>query len=120
MLAWEGWAAIYGGANEERAYSIQQTSNGGYIVAGWTRSFGAGEADAWVLKLKADGTVEWQKTYGGVKDDMAYSIQQTSDGGYIVAGGTKSFGAGEADAWVLKLRADGTVEWQKTCGGAEV
>ncbi len=76
--------------------------------------------DIWVLKLNTDGSVAWQKTYGGSGDDEAYSIQQTSDGGYIVAGDTDSFGAGTADVWVLKLDSDGTVAWQKTYGGTGV
>ncbi|HHT9141305.1 MAG TPA: hypothetical protein ACFYEA_06015, partial [Candidatus Tripitaka californicus] len=108
-----GWAATYGGANSDRAHSIQQTTDGGYIVAGDTRSFGAGEGDAWVLKLGASGTVEWQKAYGGVNWDAAESIHEASDGGYIVAGWTQSFSAGRT-TWILKLRPDGTVEWQKT------
>jgi len=111
-----GWAATYGGAKDDRA-NVQQTSDGGYIVPGVTASFGAGDYDSWVLKLRADGTVEWQKTYGGASSDRASSIQQTRDGGYIVAGRTESFGVGEKDFWILKLKTDGTVEWQKTCGG---
>jgi len=112
------WANTYGGSSDDYAYSIQQTSDGGYIVAGYTNSFGAGGTDAWVLKLDANGNVQWQKTYGGSSDDYAYSIQQTSDGGYIVAGYTESFGAGYADVWVLKLDANGNVQWQKTYGGS--
>ena len=96
------WAKTYGVTGYEYAYSIQQTADGGYIVAGYTSSSGAGDTDAWVLKLNSDGTVAWQKTYGGT-GDIAYSIQQTADGGYIVAGCTNSFGAGNRDAWVLKL-----------------
>jgi uncharacterized delta-60 repeat protein len=112
-----GWAKTYGGPNWDEAYSIQQTTDGGYIVAGRTHSFGAGYADIWVLKLDPNGDVQWQKTYGGPDWDTAYSIQQTSDGGYIVAGMTESFGAGYADIWVLKLDSNGDVQWQKTYGG---
>ena len=112
------WAKSYGGSGYDYAHSIQQTSDGGYIVAGYTESFGAGNEDLWVLKLNADSTVAWQKTYGGSDLDRATSIQQTSDGGYIVAGWTDSFGAGIQDLWVLKLNADGTVAWQKTYGGS--
>ena len=112
------WANTYGGSSDDYTYSIQQTSDGGYIVAGYTNSFGAGGTDVWVLKLDANGNVQWQKTYGGSSDDYAYSIQQTSDGGYIVAGYTESFGAGYADVWVLKLDANGNVQWQKTYGGS--
>jgi hypothetical protein len=111
------WAKTYGGASDDRANSIQPTSDGGYIVAGWTISFGAGGADVWVLKLDGSGNVTWQKTYGGAGTDWATSIQQTSDGGYIVAGVTGSFGAGSGDVWVLKLDGSGNVTWQKTYGG---
>ena len=119
MVQGDGWAATYGGADVDWAYSIQQTTDGGYIVAGVTLSFGAGETDAWVLKLRPDGTVEWQKAYGGIENDWAHAIQQTLDGGYIVAGEIWSFGAGASDIWTLKLRVDGTVEWQKTYGGGD-
>ena len=112
------WAKTYGGSTLEEAFSVQQTSDGGYIVAGVTLSFGAGGYDAWVLKLNADGNVVWQKTYGDSGDDYPNSIQQGSDGGYIVAGYTNSFGAGNYDAWVLKLNTDGSVAWQKTYGGS--
>ena len=88
------WQKTYGGSQSDYAYSIQQTSDGGYIVAGGTVSFGAGGSDFWILKLDSDGSVAWQKTYGGLNDDYAQSIQQTSDGGYIVAGNTHSSGAG--------------------------
>ncbi len=111
------WQKTYGGYASDGANSIRQTVDGGYVVAGQSNSFGAGISDIWVLKLASDGTVEWQKAYGGSQKDEAYSIQQTSDGGYVVAGQTSSFGAGSIDIWVLKLASDGTVEWQKTYGG---
>jgi hypothetical protein len=110
------WAKTYGGFATEEAYSIQQTIDGGYVVGGYTSSFGAGEDDIWVLKLDSSGGVIWQKTYGGSGGDKAYSIQQTTDGGYIVAGYTSSFGAGGRDAWVLKLDNGGNIVWQKTYG----
>jgi len=113
------WDVLYGGSNLDYAHSIQQTSDGGYIVAGSTKSFGAGYYDAWVLKLDSTGDVSWQKSYGGDKSDYAYSIQQTTDGGYIVAGRTKSFGAGDNDIWILKLESNGNVSWQKTYGGRD-
>jgi len=86
------WEKIYGGSSYDYAYSIQQTSDGGYIVAGETASFGSGDYDIWILKLDSTGGVQWQKTYGGSFDDSAASIQQTNDGGYIIAGKTNSFG----------------------------
>ena len=113
------WQNTYGGPNSDWAHSIQQTSDGGYIVAGQTGPYGTGNADLWVLKLNAVGTIEWQKTYGGSGDDVVNSVQQTSDGGYILAGYTSSFGAGNSDVWVLKLNADGSVAWQNTYGGLD-
>jgi len=110
------WQKTYGGNAGDNAYSIQQTEDGGYILRGYTQSFGAGSGDIWILKLFSNGDVEWQKTYGGNARDSAYSIQQTEDGGYIVAGITESFGAGDFDFWVLKLSSTGGVEWQKTYG----
>jgi hypothetical protein len=105
----ECWARSYGGSDWEWPRSIEQTSDGGYAVAGYTYSFGAGNRDFWVLKLDGDGTIQWQKTYGGADWDGARSIEQTSDGGYVVAGRTESFGAGRADFWVLKLDGDGNI-----------
>ena len=85
ICSMSNWAATYGGTNDEEATSILQTPDGGYIVAGYTDSFGSG-GDIWILKLNEDGGVEWQKAYGGSSWDVANYIQQTSDGGYIVAG----------------------------------
>ena len=111
------WQKIYGGSDNDGANSIQQTSDGGYIVTGQTWSFDAGNSDFWILKLSPDGEIEWQKTYGGSESDGANSIQQTSDGGYIVTGTTGSFGTGNNDFWILKLESNGDIEWQKTYGG---
>ena len=110
------WQKAYGGDNHDEAHAIQQTADGGYIVAGETYTFGAGNYDVWILKLDSAGNVTWQNTYGGTHDDYAYSIQQTADSGYIVAGKTTSFGAGGPDVWLLKLDASGSVTWQKTYG----
>ncbi len=112
------WAKTYGGTNYDWAYSVQQTSDGGYIVAGYTYSFGAGSADLFLIKTDANGNVIWAKTYGGTNYDWAYSVQQTSDGGYIVAGGTDSFIAGDDDIFLIKTDANGNIIWSKTYGGA--
>jgi uncharacterized delta-60 repeat protein len=111
------WAKSYGGIRNDDAWSVQQTSDGGYIVGGITNSSGAGRWDAWVLKLDSLGSVTWQKTYGGSGSDGIWQIQQTSDGGYIAAGWTTSSGAGEFDAWLLKLTPTGSVTWQRAYGG---
>jgi uncharacterized delta-60 repeat protein len=113
------WAKTYGGTGygEDEAYSVQQTSDGGYIVAGWTRSFGAGGSDIFLIKTDANGNIQWAKTYRGTYDDWAFSVQQTSDGGYIVAGWTRSFGAGFYDIFLIKTDANGNIQWAKTYGG---
>ena len=111
------WQRTYGGIYWDETYSIQQTSDGGYIVAGFTLSFGAGDDDSWILKLNSAGAIEWQHTYGGSKDDKFRSIQQTSDGGYIVAGDTASFGAVNNNFWILKVDSSGDIEWQRAYGG---
>lgn len=112
------WAKTFGGVNEDVAHSVQQTTDGGYIVAGGTSSSGAGFADFWIIKLKPNGDIDWQKTFGGANDDVAYSIQQTSpDGGYIVAGQSSSLGNPLGDIWILKLKLNGDIDWQKTYGG---
>jgi uncharacterized delta-60 repeat protein len=118
------WARVYDGSGEDVAQSIQQTTDSGFVVAGWTESFGAGGRDSWVSKLDSDGNVgpsypgTWQKTYDGSGEDVAQSIQQTTDSGFVVVGWTESFGAGGRDSWVSKLDSDGTVVWQKTYGGS--
>jgi len=113
------WARTYGGNRYDYAHSFQQTSDGGYIIAGNTSSFNTGyDNDIWIFKLSSDGEIEWQKTYGGSEQEEARSIQQTTDGGYIIVGETRSFGAGENDIWIFKLSSDGEIEWQKTYGGS--
>jgi uncharacterized delta-60 repeat protein len=111
------WAKTYGGTREDYGFSVQQTSDGGYIVAGYTDSFGAGYEDIFLIKTDANGNVQWAKTYGGTYEDYAYSVQQTSDGGYIVAGGTYSFGTGSSDFFLIKTDANGNIQWAKTYGG---
>jgi len=112
------WARTFGGSYDERAHSVQQTSDGGYIVAGYTNSFGAGGDDVFLLKINALGNLQWARTFGGSVYDYAFSVQQTSDGGYIVAGYTASFGAGGADVFLLKINASGNLQWARTFGGS--
>ncbi len=112
------WSRTYGGSNHDIAQSISQTSDGGYIVAGYTQSYGSGGSDFLILKLDSSGNVVWSKTYGGSNDDVPYSISQTSDGGYIVAGSTWSYGSGNNDFLILKLDSSGNVVWSKTYGGS--
>jgi len=113
------WTKTIGGKDFERGYSLIQTSDGGYAIAGDTRSFGAGELDVYVVKLDANGNLQWTKTIGGPGYDRGESLIQTSDGGYAITGSTRSFGAGEADVYVIKLDANGNLQWTKTIGGPD-
>ena len=112
------WYYAYGGNVRDGAYSILQTSDGGYIFAGWTQSFGVPNTAVWVVKLDANGNIQWEKSFGGSSGyDHANSIRQTSEGGYIVGGGASSIGAGSSDAWLIKIDSTGNIQWQKTYGG---
>jgi uncharacterized delta-60 repeat protein len=111
------WSKTIGGTNSDGIYSLQQTSDGGYILGGWTNSFGAGSSDMFVVKLDSSGNISWSKTIGGTNSDGIYSLQQTSDGGYILGGWTTSFGAGGYDMFVVKLDSSGNISWSKTIGG---
>lgn len=112
------WARTYGGGGLEEAKAVEPTADDGSIVVGQTESFGAGGTDMWVVKLDAEGTLQWQKTLGGVSDDRGSAVKETTDGGYVVAGSTSSFGAGSSDAWIVKLDASGNVVWQNAYGGS--
>ncbi len=123
------WQKSYGGASSESGESIQQTSDGGHIVAGWSFSQNGdvtgnhGSVDHWVIKLTDSGNIEWEKTLGGLGADWAWAVQQTSDGGYIVAGdsnnksGDVTANFGSVDYWVVKLYSSGLIDWQKSFGG---
>ena len=111
------WDKAFGGEAGDEAYSVQQTKDGGYIVAGQTWSYGAGSVDVWLIKTDANGNMLWDKAFGGEAGDEAYSVQQTEDGGYIVAGRTGSYGAGGYDAYLIKTDANGNMLWSKTFGG---
>jgi len=112
------WAKSYGGVDSDNGLNVHQTSDGGYILAGNTMSFGAGYFDVYLIKTTANGDTAWTRTYGGPGGDFAYSVQQTTDGGYIIAGLTTSAGAGGADAFLIKTTASGDTLWTKTYGGA--
>ena len=114
------WEIILGGPELDCAHSVEQTFDDGYIAVGYTRSIGAGFHDFWLLKFDSDGNKEWEQTYGGPDYDFAETVQQTLDGGYIVAGHTQSFGAGNYDIWIIKTDSQGEIEWEKIYGTTDV
>jgi len=113
------WTKTYGGVDWDAGLAVQQTTDGGYIVAGRTSSFGAGGGNVYLIKTDSIGDTLWTKTYGGGDWDEGYAIQQTTDGGYIVAGRTESFGVGFGDVYLIKTDSIGDTLWTKTYGGGD-
>ncbi len=102
------WKKRYNTDNDDEVYTIRQTLDGGYIVSGASWSFGTIAGDCWILKLDNSGAIQWQKTYGTNYTDRAYSVRQTADLGYIIAGSTSG------NYLIIKISQDGSIEWQKT------
>ena len=128
-----GWSAVLGGSSDEFAHALALAGDGGYVIAGETRSFGSGSQDGWLVKLDAHGQEQWSRAYGGAERDVIYAVQKTADGGYILAGETHSAplaipASGEeqregdpsqSDFWLIKTDADGMVEWERSFGNSE-
>jgi hypothetical protein len=114
---YEQWNMTFGGTDRDSASSVTQSEDGGYILAGETYSYGAGQSDVWLVKTDSKGYEQWNKTFGGIDDDRAEAVQQTSDGGYILAGGTGSFGPGWSNVWLIKIDTNGNMQWNQTFGG---
>lgn len=110
------WTQTYGAELTDGANCLVETDDGGYALVGKTASFGSGGYDFWLVKTDINGNVEWNKTYGGPETDIAHWLIVASDGGYIIAGETASFGAGASDFWLIKTDEYGTVEWNQTYG----
>lgn len=111
------WTKTYGGNGDEESYAMQQTADGGYIFVGIDSSSGLGNYNVYAVKTDANGDTLWTKSYGGSDYDFGQAVQQTADGGYIIAGYTGSFGAGGPDVYLLKITSNGTLTWSKTYGG---
>ncbi|MHC4632587.1 MAG: hypothetical protein ACYS9C_15155, partial [Planctomycetota bacterium] len=112
------WEKTFGEAGVAGVSSVQQTSDGGYIIAGISYPYEAGDPNVYLMKTDPNGNNQWQKTFGGTNDDYGFSVRQTSDGGYIIAGATRSFGAWQSDVYLIKTDSNGNGEWEKTFGGS--
>ncbi len=108
---------LYGGAQYDHGWAIESTKDSGYIIAGYTRSFGAGNDDGLLIKLDRSGDVQWARTFGGENDDGFYAVTQVMDGGYAAVGFTRSFDVGNDDIYVVKTSADGQPEYSRVLGG---
>ncbi|HEX7320669.1 MAG TPA: hypothetical protein VF399_10000 [bacterium] len=112
------WSKTYGGDNVDVGSHVQQTYDGGFMIAGWTISSGAGSVDFYLIKTDSLGDTLWTRTYGGDSMDVCYSAQQTLDSGFIMVGLTTSFGAGAGDVYLVKTNSNGDTTWSKTYGGS--
>jgi hypothetical protein len=110
------WTRTFGGTNDEYGASVQQTSDGGYIIAGVTWSYGAGGADVYLIKTNAAGDTQWTRTFGGPIDDYGLCARQTRDGGYIVGGWTMSYPDSSVYIWLIKTNANGDTLWTRKIG----
>jgi len=111
------WTKTIGGSGSDVGYSVQQTNDGGYIIAGGTNSFGAGDYDVYLVKTNLQGDTLWTRTFGGADQDFGSEVQQTADGGYIIIGSTKSFNNGIDDLYLIKTDDNGDTLWTKVYGG---
>ncbi len=107
------WVNTYGGAGDDQGYSVIKCDDG-YVFVGITNSFDLGRYDVLLIKTDSSGIMEWNRTYGGPFNDMAYSLVATTDGGYALAGSTNSFGSGNVDFWLVKVDSLGNLEWNQT------
>jgi len=124
------WSKNIGGSEDDLVFGVDQTNDGGFIIAGWSESSDGdleenkGGRDAWIVKFDSEENIEWGKNYGGSMDDTALAIKQTSDGGFIAAGWSRSINGdldsnyGQGDVWVFKLDFEGKIIWSKTYGGS--
>lgn len=114
------WTKTIGGSNNDAAYSVDLTTDGGFIVCGTTGSHPAEGLDIYLVRLDSLGDTLWTKTYGGIEQEEAFSIVETTDGGFVLAGYIYSFGNGSDDFYVARTDSIGDTLWTRTYGGLGV
>ena len=115
------WSSTLGGNEDDFAHSVAIAGDGGFVIAGETRSYGSGSQDGWLVKLNSGGAQEWSRTFGGAESDIIYSVQPSSDGGFILAGETHSTGGATSNSsrfWLVKTNSLGLEQWQTSYGSA--
>jgi hypothetical protein len=111
------WTRTYGGSNDDQAYSIRQTADKGYILAGWTASFGSQGTDIYMVRTDSIGDTLWTRKYGGCGEEMAFCIAGMPDQGFVLGGFTSSVGAGDTDLYIMRIASNGDTMWTRTYGG---
>jgi uncharacterized delta-60 repeat protein len=111
------WTETYDAGESEAGYSVAVTSDGGFVIAGYTQSIGSAEADVYLIRTNAVGDTLWTRTYGGSGNDFGRGVRVTSDGGYLIIGTTTSYGAGGVDVYLIRTNNDGDTVWTRTFGG---
>jgi len=112
----EQWNQTFGGGYGDGAWCLQETDDGGFILAGNTASRGEG-SDLFLVKADESGNCTWSRAYGGSGEDVGYFVQQTDDGGYVVVGSSNSYAMGEELLWLVKVDENGSLIWDRTFGG---
>lgn len=115
----ELWSHAYGGSNMDNGWSVHETEDGGFTIAGYTRSEGAGGIDVYLIRTDLEGEMLWANTFGGPADDYGWAMQSVAGDGYVIAGQTESFGAGDIDGYLIKVDANGRELWSQTYGGPQ-
>jgi hypothetical protein len=115
LIFYTRWTKTFGGIGDDCAYSLQVTDDGGYIICGYTDSYGSGGTDVYLIKAGSMGDTLWTRTFGGTEDDRGCSVEITDDGGYIICGVTRSFGAVGSDIYLIKTDSSGDSLWSRSC-----
>jgi hypothetical protein len=110
----ELWNQTFGGTGWDEARSVIETADGGFLLAGRTDSFGAGDADMWLIKTASNSYEQWSQTFGGPEQDAGRSVIETADSGFLIAGVTYSFGASVSSIWLVKTDSNGDEQWNQT------